>query len=260
MIDHLFYPRNVDLVFAHASPESLLDMARVFRNWRERALFDTSLTYDLLCDTYLLPFPVGFEEATLHYRVLDVVTGNISGDNCLILEIARLQLLAPNLETVRLRKTTYADRPLWLPNACRVVFAALHPDHRTLEGQKEGTRYDEDDEDEEQVTGDEYTPGRNEGGDGGGYAALLLHLQQVLILSGKMADPSCVLSVLHEARDMSIPVTIVGLLPPLPSVHQGRSLVSREDAGETALEDVKVLTHGEYRTAIGKMEYATEAK
>lgn len=272
MINHLSYPHIVDLVFAYAPAESLAVMAKVCKAWRARALSNTSLVYNLLNDTYLYPYPISFNEAARHCRVLDIAVGNPATDNHLIPEVARLQTLAPKLDTIRLRRAAYADKSMWLPNARRIVFGAFHPDHRSLMGFKRGSRnggwkpmeklvinhqplvwtcckhklmWTEDaDEDEESMKEQ---------------ATLFPQLKQVVLILSDEACASCIRSLLDEAQAVSVPVTVVGDLPSSSFEVRGTALIELTTDGEHIREGVEVLTHGEYRAEVGEREYAIEA-
>ena len=285
MIDHLSSPPIVDLVFASAPPESLAVLARVSRGWRQRALSETSLVYNLLDDMYLSPSPIIFEEAARHCRVLDVAVGNPATDNHLIPEVARLQTFAPDLVTIRLRRAAYADKAMWLPSTPRIVFGAFHPDHTSLKGLERGMRNGEwktmeklviihhqlvwtcckhkrakDDDGGHSANGEEGSSDRGGQETIKDYATLFPQLKQVvLILRDDSACPSCIRSLLNEAQAVSVPVTIVGVPPSQSFQVRGSTVIQLTKYGGRLREGVEVLTHRECCRRVDEREYAIEA-
>lgn len=272
MIDHLSFPHIVDAVFESAPFESLVIMTAVCRGWRSRALAQIGHLYiDMDSNTYRYPFSIPLAIAARQCRLLDIDTG------CPVAyymtKLMPFEALVPPLDTIRVRGSTYLDKPMWFPTARRVVFSAFQsPKRESVPPFECGARFGGWETMEKLVIvhksvgsthgNDCHSPSRN-------MRTLTPTLfpqlkEVVLIMFGDGACSHCITSLLDEASDMSVPVTLAinsntsSWYAFRPYKVEGNSLVKIEDYQKCTRQGVAVLSHEEYRSSIGSAEYTLE--
>lgn len=267
MIHHLFFPHIIDLIFEHAPCESLIVMGQVCCEWRKRveAKID-HLHVDLRQSSYSFPSSVPFYDAVRSCRVLDITLRYPTRHWASSVE--HLKKLTRRLDTVRLKEIQSVNYPRYILRARRIVFSALHPCFSFHDSDGSGIKAGGWITAEKLVIN--YRPRKGKKYD---YccrpekqdATLFPQLKQlIVILHGDWACSHCLVHIFDEAFDMSVPVTVVGAETTKgrdafqPYFVEGSVLVKVEHSRKYTRQGVKVVSHAEYRQAIGEKEYAIE--
>lgn len=263
MIHHLFFPHIIDLIFEHAPCESLIVMGQVCREWRKRVESKIDhLHVDLRERSYSFPSSVSFYEAVRSCRVLDINLEHPIRHWASSLNY--LRKLTCRLDTVRLKEIVFVNDPRHILRARRIVFSAVPCS--SFPGIRAG----------DWTTAEKlvinHTPRK---GSNHGHCfkpekrdATLFpfpRLKQLnIILHGDWACSRCLIHILDEAFDMCVPVTVVGAETTgsldvfRPYFVEGSVLVKVEHSRKYTRQGVKLVSHAEYRQAIGEKEYAIE--